>query len=717
MTTERPLRFWAIGVWLLAAAAAVRHASGYFFLSDDFSLIGEATKYATGDMIAAPLFLFYRPFVFLVIRGEAQFFGWHAPAGYAAMSLLLHGCAAWLVLTLAGRVGLSSRAALVAATLFALSPWAAESYLWVSSHFDLLSTAGVLGCLCLGLSAVTAKSTVRSVAHGTLALSLGLMGLFSKESALVLPALATLPLVTRTVAADGAAERKRGIAFIGLTAVAVLAYLWARYSAIARSNPEGSAFETAYGMPDVLFGQAPLASNFVAYVRAMISWPYPGVSGGAGSPEAIVWITACACLGLAAIAFRSAPRQATLAVLGFTASLIPVLWTTVQPGTSAGGRYLYAPGAWFCILLAAGVDRLVTSRADAGRRLERAAGYGTLALLAGLMLVSVSFQASAWRIATALSRASVEQFGAILQKGVPKILVANLPFASTEGPHLLKNYAFGYYFAGQSVPEVRSRRMTVSLTGARPKFVAWVDQAAGVPDPDEELLYLDLPIEAIPPLWSVQPEKISLFVSVDARRHSESRVTLNVPETLGPWRVDTGDSSPFDVEPRRGRGAATISLVPHGVPADSDRTVTVSVVTDDSRRHVLATLTVRMKVVPATNASPPHGWLDRPEEPVVLGSDPVVFQGWAVDEMGLSRVWGEVVDALGTRHQMGEALRGGERPDVSALHPDAHDLFNAGWLLAIDPGLLRSWPRPLSVEIWAEDIDGLRTRIGVRTIR
>ena len=144
-------------VCLVAAAAAfvilARHAAGYFFLFDDFALNGQASRWPLHDLLATPLFGFYRPGEFLWVRGAHAAFGWHTPAGYAAATLLLHAVNAALVGRLARRLAGDATAAWVAGALFALSPWSAEAMFWMSAGFDVLSTSGALVALLAGLAA------------------------------------------------------------------------------------------------------------------------------------------------------------------------------------------------------------------------------------------------------------------------------------------------------------------------------------------------------------------------------------------------------------------------------------------------------------------------------------------------------------------------------------------------------------------------------------
>jgi hypothetical protein len=127
---------------LLTLAMAFRHVVRYFFLSDDFGLVGLASTAPLRQMFGTPMFSFYRPVAFLLARGEFAAFGWNAPAGYAFVSVFLHATNSGLLIALARRLGLARFSSYLAGGLFLSSPWAAESYLWLACQFDLIATCG-----------------------------------------------------------------------------------------------------------------------------------------------------------------------------------------------------------------------------------------------------------------------------------------------------------------------------------------------------------------------------------------------------------------------------------------------------------------------------------------------------------------------------------------------------------------------------------------------
>lgn len=96
---------------------------------------------------------------------------------------------------------------------------------------------------------------------------------------------------------------------------------------------------------------------------------------------------------------------------------------------------------------------------------------------------------------------------------------------------------------------------------------------------------------------------------------------------------------------------------------------------------------------------------------------PVVFQGWALDDLSTRRVWVGFRNRADAVVPLGDAKWGGMRPDVAAAHPNAHDIFNSAWAFTLDPEAVRMLPQPLTLLFYAEDGEGLRSKLGSRTLR
>jgi hypothetical protein len=178
------------------------------------------------------------------------------------------------------------------------------------------------------------------------------------------------------------------------------------------------------------------------------------------------------------------------------------------------------------------------------------------------------------------------------------------------------------------------------------------------------------------------------------------------------WHVDTRQL-PFEVEPTRGIGPATLRLIPRPAESPVDQTVNVPFVIENASIPP-PTLTVRFKSVEAVTG-PPFGFLDTPPDPVVASSGPITFQGWVLDGFCLRRVWAEFSYNSGRIVQAGEGVRGAMRPDLAQLHPNAYDIYNDGWSLTVQPSTLHRAPKVV-LRFYAENCSGDRREIGRRNL-
>lgn len=443
----------------LAAVAVIlsRHALGYFFLFDDFALNGQASRWPLHDVLATPLFGFYRPGAFVWVRAAHAVFGWHTPAGYAALHVVLHAANALLVGRIARRLTGDAAAAWVAATLFALSPWSAEAMFWMSAGFDVLSTAGALVAVLAGLAAVDDGRSPRAAAARMGMCAAGaIVALFTKEST------ASLAGLFGALSVVAATQRRVSWMRVALV-VAVLVSLTGVYLVIRR-GVLASLAGGAYGDWFALMTQADLAGNARGLVRAIGLWPAPhdaafhptGVMAVAG-PLAAGALAVLAAAGLAA-----RPRTGLALLASFGLTVLPILWLRLYPGTSASGRVLYLPGVALALLAAAGWQTL------AARRLEwpRWLAVGALAAVAATAVLSLEAQRAGWAQAVRLSRATIAAFRPFVTDPGP-LHIDNLPLWFAEGPYVIKSYAFAYYYFPARVPVVSATALTLTSVDGR----------------------------------------------------------------------------------------------------------------------------------------------------------------------------------------------------------------------------------------------------------
>ncbi|MEO5925795.1 MAG: hypothetical protein ABIR70_18395 [Bryobacteraceae bacterium] len=297
------------------------------FLSDDFILIKQARDFSMSTL--GPLFTtaggdgFFRPLGYLsfdlnaLVSDDPRW--WHLSA------LLLHAANAVLVAMLGARLGASRSVALLAGALFALHGTHLEAAVWIAGRFDLLAALFTLATLLL-----FGRSTAA-------ALVCALAALWSKEAAFVLPALVTL------LAWHERKLLRSSLPFWAITAAAFL-YRWLLLGGIGGYTAEsgGSAF----------FSLKFATTAKAVFVRVWTSLYFP--LNWSREPSMLVGLLACVYIGtLLWLAWKCRPTAALrLALIGLAISILPPLHLLGGAADLSGGRLLYLPSIWFCLLLA-----------------------------------------------------------------------------------------------------------------------------------------------------------------------------------------------------------------------------------------------------------------------------------------------------------------------------------------------------------------------------
>ena len=451
----------------LAAGAFVlaRHAASYFFVFDDFPVIGQASRWPLRDILGEPLMFFYRPGLFLWMRAAHVFFGWHTPQGYAALAFAVHAVNAGLVGVLAARFFGKGMAAWTAATLFFLGPWSAEAVFWVSGGFDLLATCGALVAVLTGLAfSLPGRTPLVGAALLAACIAGTVLALFTKESTVALAGLFVVAAWARSRGSSVSLSSVRAGAVFGLMLVATVAYLWLRSIAMTSlTGASASLTGGAYGNWFALMSNADVLGNAASFGRAALVWPAPhdvlmhtvGLMAGTGAVSSVSLLL----LALYGVIVR---RRAGLALAaGLVLCVLPVLWLGLHPGTSGGGRVLYLPGVPFALLCGIGLQELAAAR----HRWLGWSATGALTVVLLTAVASLNAQRAIWAEAFRLSRASVEAFRPFVGQ-VDPIHIDNLPFWFLEGPFVIKSYAFAYYYYPAKVPQASATALTlVSVDG------------------------------------------------------------------------------------------------------------------------------------------------------------------------------------------------------------------------------------------------------------
>ena len=338
-------------IQLLAAAvalAALWPALNVYFLSDDFILVRQAQQFTVSTL--TPLFMkaggdgFFRPLGYLSFDLNAMLAG-SDPSRWHLSALLLHAMNSALVAALAMRLGASRLVAFLAGALFALHGTHLEAAVWIAGRFDLLAGLFTLAALLL------------FGRYNLLALVFTLAALWSKEAAYVLPALVTL------LAWHEGKVLRSTLPFWGLTAVAFL-YRWMLLGGIGGYTVESG--ESAF------FSLKLATTAKAVFVRLWTSLYFP--LNWSEDPSWIMGALACATIGtLLWLAWGARPSPAfRLALAGLVISILPPLHLLGGAADLSGGRLLYLPSVWFCLLIAFAV---------AGLEQRRAAGVTAVLLL------------------------------------------------------------------------------------------------------------------------------------------------------------------------------------------------------------------------------------------------------------------------------------------------------------------------------------------------
>jgi hypothetical protein len=252
---------------------------------------------------------FYRPLPMLVwwFLGRAAA-GAHGVAHwpFASLALALHAAVAVLLATLLSVLGRGRALAVLAAALFFLAPQNLEAASWYAASTDLFATVFTIA----SLIALTRGAPVASSA-------LALAAFLSKESALVLPALAYVALGAR---AEPGPRLRRLIAVVPHVSLAAVVL-------VVRARVLGGWGGTGDSSASPLAKLVQLAGG-LAHVG----------TGNDVLPEALAWGLGVAALAL--LGHAAWHRRAVRAPLAFAAlALVPLF----GPGWIVGARYFYLP--------------------------------------------------------------------------------------------------------------------------------------------------------------------------------------------------------------------------------------------------------------------------------------------------------------------------------------------------------------------------------------
>ncbi len=349
---EPPTWLSGAAVPALVLAAFLPHALALKagFVSDDFglALVARQSSRLIDVMRAREAFVaFHRPIpVLLWWAGDRLWSG--APAGYHAVSLLLHAVNSVLLFAVGRRLIGSGYGALAAAALFAVHPVNVEAVTWCAASPDLLCAMFSL------LSLLFLELHIRSGARRgrwfllLIALCAFVLALLSKELALALPGIVAARLL---IAGDSVRGRPM-LAIIGSYALILAGYLVWRVRMLGGFG----GYETPLSFWNTVFPSAPLL------VMADFLFPLHRSLVESSAPR-VLWWGMVILMGLGALWLlrgldRVPARVLWLCVAFLFVAAVPTWTSRWHPSTSfEWTRFAYFPAiglAWLFGAVCAG---------------------------------------------------------------------------------------------------------------------------------------------------------------------------------------------------------------------------------------------------------------------------------------------------------------------------------------------------------------------------
>ena len=340
------------------------------------------------DATFLPHFRNYRPLLLVWYWIDNHLFGLN-PAPWHASIVALHLVAVWLVFKIARRLAGDSTSALLAASLFALTPIHAATVVWMASSGVVLSTVLALSAFYLIMPGATG-----SVRNWAAAIALYAGALLSHESAIAFPALVACYafLFAESDSASWWMSARRALIWQAPFAIELLLYLVARRLVlgffVSNSYDPANLLTSAQ---TVLTVPLVLATYLTDLAMPWLTLPNHRVIpvSSALSPEFWAPLTAISIIVAAflALAMRSPRRRLYLfcaAWMGVTLApmmLLHSLYHLVQD------MYLYLPSVGWSVL----VGDLIAVLAAKNALARRIALGGAAAML---MLYAVSL----WKV-------------------------------------------------------------------------------------------------------------------------------------------------------------------------------------------------------------------------------------------------------------------------------------------------------------------------------
>ncbi len=332
---------------------------------------------------------YYRPLLILNFMLDYSLWGLR-PAGYHAVSLLLHAACAVLFLLLAARMGLGRTASLWAAAVFAVHPARTETVAFASDRNDLLVTAFLMAA---ALAALRSRGPSRPAGRLPVCWPAVLffnLALYSKEIAIAfLPLIAAAPLVRPSEGGGAREARRRAAGLAAALTLSAVPYWLAREAVLGASVGVRAVFG-----PDLYWTPRLLLKYFATFFQPLpLNASHHLVHGGPVlSPSQA--LAAAAGGGLILLVLASSRRRGPIlfSLAWFLLTILPAC-RVLRGDLNFAERYLYLSSTG---LLLATAFALSAVRGRLGAR----SGAATAVLLAALVtaMAMVSFRRDlVWR--------------------------------------------------------------------------------------------------------------------------------------------------------------------------------------------------------------------------------------------------------------------------------------------------------------------------------
>ena len=303
----------------------------------------------------------YRPLTVLTYAIDYAVWGSGNAGGFHATNILLH-VVATVVLFLVGLNVLGrSVAAVAAAAIFAVHPIHTEAVTGVIGRAEVLATLFFLLAFHV-LRAPTADSTAAGAgkslwARAALGAALYLLGLFSKETAVTLPAVLAVDDWLRRDRLPNAPSAKRTYlaARYGALLIAAAIYFVLRQSAITNTPHLWPGFEGVSAVQRVLTASRVLMEYLALFVFPRTLQPdywktdVP-IAVSLGNIMVLLSIALWASLGALVVRMRRRDTALVLSIAWFFITIAPVSNIFFPIGVAKAERVLYLPSVGLCFI-------------------------------------------------------------------------------------------------------------------------------------------------------------------------------------------------------------------------------------------------------------------------------------------------------------------------------------------------------------------------------